>query len=61
MLIIKHQNRQPKDPFSLHLDGQTTKTKVVYLKKLCNFVVYNLFILNHLSNEIMFKFLIFEI
>jgi hypothetical protein len=32
-------------------DGETTKTKVVDLKKLCNFVVDNFFIWNYLSKE----------
>jgi hypothetical protein len=37
-----------------------TKTKDVYLKKLCNFIVDNFFIWNHLSNKIMFAFLTFK-
>ena len=33
------------------LDGETTKTKVVDLEKLCIFIVDNFFIGNHLSKE----------
>jgi hypothetical protein len=36
--------------FQMTSDGETTKPKVVDLKKLCNFVV-NFFIWNHLSNK----------
>jgi len=43
------------------LDGETTKTTVVDLEKLYNFVVDNFFIRNHLSKEITFQFLTFEI
>jgi hypothetical protein len=32
-------------------DGETTKTKVVDLEKLCNFVVYNFFISSHFDAE----------
>jgi hypothetical protein len=34
--------------FQMTSDGETTKTKIVDLKKLCNFVVYNFFIWNNL-------------
>jgi hypothetical protein len=42
------------------LDREMTN-KFVDHKKLCNFVVDNVFVWNHLSNEIMFKLLIFKI
>jgi hypothetical protein len=38
-----------------------TKTKVVDLEELFNFVLDNLFIWNNLSKEIMFEFLTFAI
>jgi hypothetical protein len=43
------------------LEGGVTKTKVVNLEKLCNFIVENFFIWNHLSNENYVWILIFEI
>ena len=42
-------------------DGEATKTKVVDLKKLCNFVVDNFSIWNHLSNRNYIWFLKFKI
>jgi len=43
------------------LDGEATKTKVIDLEKLCNFVVDNFFIWNHLCNENYVWFLKFKI
>ena len=37
--------------FQTASDGETPKTKVVDLEKLCNFVVENFFIWNHLQLE----------
>jgi hypothetical protein len=42
-------------------DGEVTKTKVIDIEKLCNFVVDNFFIWNHLSNENYVWFLKFKI
>lgn len=43
------------------LDGETTKIEVVDVEKLCYFIVQNFFIWNHLSKEVMFELLVFEI
>jgi hypothetical protein len=37
--------------FQMTSEGETTKTKLVDLEKLCTFVVDNFFIWNDLSNE----------
>jgi hypothetical protein len=42
-------------------NGETTKTKVVDLKKLCNFVVENFFVEFIFSRKIMYEPLKFEI
>jgi hypothetical protein len=42
-------------------DGEATETRVVDLEKLCNFVVDNLFIWNHLYNKNYVWFLKFKI
>ena len=46
-------------------DGEEIKTKVIDIKKLCNFVVNNVFIWKHLSKKnyvwfLKFKILIFQ-
>jgi hypothetical protein len=54
--------------FKVSSDGEMTKTKVVDLEKLCNFVVDNFFIWNHLVKkklclnflDLKFKFLKFN-
>ena len=37
--------------FQMTSDGETTKTKVIDLKKLNNFAVDNIFIWNHLAKD----------